>query len=187
MSRSCCGSGHSNRKRAYRPFERRKRSWPIVVLAILVVAAMAIGILSRRAPADVRAQPSIAKAVDATDAEIVQAADGAISLPVSALQGTQARFYAYQAVGQTIPFFVLRSADGVIRSAFDACDVCYEAKKGYHQEGDELVCNNCGSRFPSNKVNEIQGGCNPAPLARQVQGDRVLIRVADLEAGARYF
>jgi uncharacterized membrane protein len=62
-----------------------------------------------------------------------------------------------------------------------------QAKKGYHQEGDELVCNNCGSRFPSNQVNDVQGGCNPAPLQREVQGDRILIKVTDLEAGSKYF
>ena len=61
------------------------------------------------------------------------------------------------------------------------------AGKGYHQEGDELVCNNCGSRFPSTKINEVKGGCNPSPVNRTVQGDNIIIKVTDLQEGAKYF
>ena len=112
--------------------------------------------------------------------------DGFVRLPVGDI-GPQAHFYAFQGKVNTIPFFVLKSSDGVVRAAFDACDVCYLAQQGFHQEGDEMVCNNCGSRFPSARINAESGGCNPAPLERQVQGGDILIRAADLEAGAGYF
>ena len=36
-------------------------------------------------------------------------------------------------------------------------------------------------------VNEIQGGCNPAPLMRTVKGDRLVIRVQDVLQGRTYF
>jgi len=36
-------------------------------------------------------------------------------------------------------------------------------------------------------VNEVKGGCNPAPLERQVQGDKVLLKVADILTGKTYF
>ena len=117
----------------------------------------------------------------------VTAQDGIIQLPVADFTDNKAHFYTYQDAGKVIPFFVLRSSDGVIRAAFDACDVCYAAKKGYHQEGDEMVCNNCGTRFPSNKINEVKGGCNPSPLTREVSKDSVVIQVTDIQAGAIYF
>jgi uncharacterized membrane protein len=51
-----------------------------------------------------------------------------------------------------------------------------------------MVCNNCGQRFPSVKINEIKGGCNPAPLNRKVVGDKLVIKVADIiEGGDLYF
>jgi uncharacterized membrane protein len=51
-----------------------------------------------------------------------------------------------------------------------------------------MVCNNCGQRFPSVKVNVIKGGCNPAPLNRTVVGDNLMIKVSDiLEGGNLYF
>lgn len=117
----------------------------------------------------------------------VTAEDGVIRLPAADFADGKARFYTFQGSKQTIPFFVLKSSDGVIRVAFDACDVCFPAKRGYRQEGDEMVCNNCSSRFPSTSINEVSGGCNPAPLVRVVQGDELIIKVRDIEAGAKYF
>jgi len=111
-----------------------------------------------------------------------------VYIPVSEVSDGIAHFYEYPSKsGKTIRFFVLKSSDGVIRAAFDACDVCYEAKKGYRQEGDYMICNNCGKRFPSNKINEVKGGCNPAPLNRNVVGGELVISKADIETGARYF
>jgi uncharacterized membrane protein len=89
--------------------------------------------------------------------------------------------------GITVKYFILKSSDGVIRAAFDACDVCWPAGKGYYQENDVMVCRNCGRKFASVLVNEVKGGCNPAPLNRKVEGDEVVIQVADIAAGKQYF
>jgi uncharacterized membrane protein len=109
-------------------------------------------------------------------------------IPIADLNGRKAKFYSYNlAGGQKVSFFVVRCSDGVIRTAFDACDVCYQSRLGYHQEGDDMVCNKCGRHFPSSRINEITGGCNPAALDRQVAGDRVIIKASDLAEGAQYF
>ena len=121
------------------------------------------------------------------DPVLVAAQDGLIRLPIGDLADGVARFYVYEAKGKAIRFFVLQSADGVIRAALDACDVCFPAGLGYRQEGDAMICNNCGSRFPSTSINVIQGGCNPVPLDRQVQGDMLIIQATDLEKGTDYF
>jgi uncharacterized membrane protein len=42
-------------------------------------------------------------------------------------------------------------------------------------------------RFHSAKVNEVKGGCNPAPLERRVENGKLLIRVSDLNEGKAYF
>jgi uncharacterized membrane protein len=116
----------------------------------------------------------------------VTAEAGMVKIPISEVNDGQSHHYTYKG-NKTINFFVLRSSDGVIRAAFDACDVCYLEKKGYRQEGDTMVCNNCGQRFPSTKINVIKGGCNPAPLNRSVEGDYLVLRTADIETGAFYF
>ncbi len=87
----------------------------------------------------------------------------------------------------TIRYFILKSSDGIIRAAFDACDVCWPAGKGYYQDGDVMVCRNCGRRFASVLVNEVKGGCNPAPLTRTVQGEHLILKVQDILEGRQYF
>jgi uncharacterized membrane protein len=81
----------------------------------------------------------------------------------------------------------MKSSDGVYRAALDACDVCFASKRGYRQEGDDMVCNNCGNHFHSAQINEVKGGCNPVGLERKVNGDRLSLSAKELEDGASYF
>lgn len=109
-------------------------------------------------------------------------ANGEFRFPAASLADKKARFFsATLPNGKPINFFLIKSSDGVIRAAIDACDVCYSARKGYYQDGDVMVCNNCGQRFPSAKINEVKGGCNPAPLTRTMVGDSVVIKLSDLQ------
>jgi uncharacterized membrane protein len=110
-----------------------------------------------------------------------------VSLPASLFEDGKARHFQHVAGEFNIKYFILKSADGVIRAAFDACDVCWPAGKGYFQEGDYMVCRNCGRRFASVLVNEVKGGCNPAPLNRRVENGKVVIEVKDILDGRRYF
>ena len=54
----------------------------------------------------------------------------AVTYPVSLFADGKARHFSHKIDGLTIRYFVLKSADGVIRAAFDACDVCWPANKG---------------------------------------------------------
>jgi len=111
-----------------------------------------------------------------------------VTHPVELFEDGRARHFQVDIQeGLPIKYFILKSSDGVLRAAFDACDVCWPAGKGYYQEGDYMVCRNCGKRFASVKVNEVKGGCNPAPLNRQVVGDNLVIEVKDILEGKQYF
>jgi len=111
-----------------------------------------------------------------------------VSLPVALFADGAARFYRYTtAAGHEIRFFVMKSADGVIRAAFDACDTCYRDRLGYRQQGDHMVCRKCGRAFRSVDINILQGGCNPSPLRRTIDGGQIVLTASALEAGAVYF
>ncbi len=114
-------------------------------------------------------------------------ADGDISVPLAELDGGKALHYSVDIDGKPVRFFLLKTPDGVARAAFDACDVCYQEKKGYSQNGEYMVCNNCGQRFHASRINEVRGGCNPAPLERSVVGDKIVLRAEDLRQGSKYF
>ena len=153
-----------------------------LAVAILLVAGLAVvahgGLLDgifKKSPAET------AKA-----AGVVETA-GAVTVPLKALDSGKALFLVAELGGQQIHYFAIRSSDGIYRAAFDACDVCFRANRGYRQEGDVMVCNQCGQTFPSTKINEVKGGCNPAPLGRNAGGRYLLIQNADLAAGKGYF
>ena len=113
--------------------------------------------------------------------------NGQLEIPVAAVSDGKAHHYQAKASdGTVVTFFVLKSADGVLRAAIDACDVCYRSGLGYYQEGDKMVCKNCGQKFASNKINVIKGGCNPAPLNRKVVGDKLAIQMRDIDMNSWY-
>ena len=120
-------------------------------------------------------------------AAVAAVAGQTASMPAVMFDDGKARYFEHKAGGITIRYFVLKSSDGVIRAAFDACDVCWRAGKGYAQDGDFMVCGNCGQRFQSTLVNEVKGGCNPAPLDRRVENGTVVIQVSDILGGKGYF
>jgi uncharacterized membrane protein len=151
----------------------------LAVIAVVVVASLAFYLFQTGFDGKPQARtPSIQPEVTATE----------VSFPVQAFSDGQAKYFQYPAAnGITVRFFILRSSDGVIRAAYDACDVCWREGKGYYQDGDFMVCRNCGQRFASVKVNEIKGGCNPAPLERTVVGNKLVIKTADILQGVQYF
>nr|MBF0221493.1 DUF2318 domain-containing protein [Desulfobulbaceae bacterium] len=117
----------------------------------------------------------------------LQPKNGTVSIPVATISDGKAHYFKVKADdGIMVYFFTLKSGDGVIRAAIDACDVCYKAGKGYVQDGDYMICENCGQRFASNKINVVKGGCNPAPLNRVVQGANLVISMKDITANSWY-
>ncbi|MDR0454063.1 MAG: DUF2318 domain-containing protein [Deferribacteraceae bacterium] len=128
---------------------------------------------------------SMPKAYEAT----VKVIDGKeyFVFPVSDFDDGQARYYSMKLKDKTVRYFLVKAKDGVVRAAFDACDVCYEAKKGYQQNGDIMICINCGRKFRLDKINILTGGCNPAALTRKVKDNMILIDKNDVATGAFYF
>jgi uncharacterized membrane protein len=113
--------------------------------------------------------------------------EGTVEFPVSLFDNGQARHYVYEKDDFFVRFFVLNSSDGIIRTAFDTCDVCWRSNKGYVQQDDYMICQNCGLKFKSTKINEIRGGCNPSPLDSKIDNGKVIIKESDLLAGKPYF
>ena len=156
-------------------------SWlTIFVVAVALTATVAFAFYLTALPGPPPGLPAAAAVPGSLSTETV-------SFPVERFEDGRAHFFEHRSGNITIRYFILKSADGVLRAAFDACDVCWPSGKGYEQQGDEMVCRNCNQRFASVLVNEVSGGCNPAPLGRLVQYDRVVLKVGDIEQGSRYF
>lgn len=111
-----------------------------------------------------------------------------VRIPLSDI-GTTATFYSYDSNGVTVRYFVVKDPQEAVHVAFDACDVCYEAKKGYKQIGTEMQCLNCGRQFAITSIGteNTAGGCWPSYLNMRIEGNNVLIQIADLEAKSFMF
>ncbi|MDP2874374.1 MAG: DUF2318 domain-containing protein [bacterium] len=107
-----------------------------------------------------------------------------IKLDSSLLADNRARFYNVKMPqGKTIYFFVVKDKNGVYRAAANACAVCFKTYKGFRQEGNEIVCNNCGNRYPIERIATEKGGCNPGPINPnlEVKNGQIIITQSDLE------
>ncbi len=84
----------------------------------------------------------------------------------------KATFYPYKADGVYMEVLALKASDGSIRTALNTCQICYNSGQGYYkQEGDKLVCQNCGNRFGVDDVEVVRGGCNPVPVLQENKSD----------------
>ncbi len=160
-------SGHKSEKKD-KPGRRNHSRKGIGALFLIVALCGAIG------------APALAAAKETAAPDV--------SYPANMFDNGKARHFEYKTGdGVTVKYFIMKSSDGVIRAAFDACDVCWREGKGYTQKENFMVCKNCGMRFLSTRINEVSGGCNPAPLVRKMESGKVVIKAEHILDGKRYF
>jgi uncharacterized membrane protein len=99
----------------------------------------------------------------------------------------EAKFFRYDFRGREIRFIAGRTEAGSFVTKFDACATCYVSKKGYHAEPGCVICNDCGSRFKLDEMEKGLGNCVPINLPHRALDDKVVISLADLQAGWKWF
>ena len=190
-----CGNGaemHDQKKARVLAGEQKSSKTAIIIGAALALVVAGWLVYSNTSRAKSMDRPMMGgKANREGNANVQYAAlkaeNGEVKVPLSALQGGAASYFVYNAGGKDVKFFVLKAADGTVRVALDACQACYHAKLGYRQNGDTLVCNNCGMGFKSTDVGHVTGGCSPIPLKNSQDGKSLVVKAKDLEEGVKYF
>lgn len=77
-------------------------------------------------------------------------------------------FYPVKAGRTNMEVLAVKASDGTIRTAFNTCQVCNGSPRAYYkQEGDVIVCQNCGNRFSMDMIEQQRGGCNPIPIYKE--------------------
>jgi hypothetical protein len=129
--------------------------------ALLAVLLSAFAFAACGAPA--------AKSAASGTAAAATPGSGGITIVKSEITET-ASFIPYETNGTKMEVVAVKAPDGTIRTAFNTCQVCYDSGRGYYkQEGDVLVCQNCGNRFKISQVEKEKNGCNPVPI---LEGDK---------------
>ena len=187
-----CGSGaHDEKKARVLAGERKSPRTAVIVgaaVAVIVAGWLIYGTTSRARSMDGPMKASAAREGNrAVQYRTVAADNGDVKVALNLLQGNEAAYFVYNAGGKDIKFFVLKATDGSVRAALDSCTSCYHAKLGYRQDGDTMICNNCGMGFKSTDVGHIRGGCSPIPLQNSQDGTTLTVKAKDLEEGAKFF
>ena len=96
------------------------------------------------APSNVGAQSAVVPATLGHDPFPLVTADakGEVRIKLAEVADGVAHFYTFRVGDASVEFFVVMTPDGGVRTAFNACDVCYRAKRGYRQDGAFMVCMN---------------------------------------------
>ena len=120
-------------------------------------------------------------------AEEATLVDGNLQVAQTSL-GDQVAFIDYDSNGTAMQVMLYKDADGTVHGALNTCQVCAGSPYAYfEQEGNEVVCQNCGNHFAAEAIGDVHGGCNPVPLELSEDGDQILIETASLDEQADAF
>ncbi len=161
------------------PAERRMREWEFrrqrrwsfaaAILCALVIVSLAAEFAYSRA----MAAP--------TPAKILAAQDNQVRIPLSELTDQSLHFYTADVNGTVVRFLVIHKMNGDYTAALDACQIC--GRSGYRQEGQNVVCRNCGASIYVPSIGD-HGGCNPIPVKSSVVGGEVIVDLSALADAA---
>lgn len=120
--------------------------------------------------------------------KVVTSKDGAIRVPVGEMHDGKVHLFTYKKSGKRINFFIRTDGKDNLSACFDACFTCYKHKKGYRQEGPDLVCNECSMKFRlADEHWDNSRGCSPITLKSRIENNEVVIMAEDLEKGGELF
>jgi high-affinity iron transporter len=144
-------------------------------LGVVILAALGLGFVYTRPPAVLSAAEPVAPGPD-----------GTVRIPLAGFHGTALRRFVATVSGAAVRFIAvpLDARLGAVATAFDACEIC--GSKGYYQDGANIACLHCGSTIYPPSIGQ-RGGCNPTPLPSRIENGQLLVRAADLAAGAAAF
>jgi high-affinity iron transporter len=161
------------------PAERRMREWEFrrqrrwsfaaAILCIVVVLSLTAEFVYART----MNAPQPAKMLIATDAQV--------RIPLSELTDASVHYYTADVSGTVLRFLVIHQMSGDYATALDACQICGWA--GYRQEGQNVVCRNCGATIYIPSIGE-SGGCNPIPVKSRVDAGEVVVDLSALSSSA---
>src|SRR5271155_2695793 len=147
------------------PAERRMREWQFRRQRRWSFAA---AILCAAVVNSLAAEFAYGRPVSAqSPAKVLTAEDNHVRIPLSELTDASLHFYTAEVSGTEIRFLVIHKTNGDYAAALDACQICGRA--GYRQEGQNIICRNCGASIYVPSIGD-RGGCNPIPVKTNVAG-----------------
>lgn len=135
-----------------------RKSWiiPAIIIGLVVIFLGGKSLLSGKSSTK-----------EGQNNQINLSENGDLVIPLAGIS-EKASFYPVDIDGTKIEVLAVKAPDGSVRTAFNTCQVCFSSGRGYYiQQGDKLVCQNCGNQFSTSDVEVSKNGCNPVPITEQ--------------------
>ena len=114
--------------------------------------------------------------------------NGSIVIPVNELT-KDVKFYSLYDNGVNIEILAAKDKNGNPKATLNTCQNCMGSPKAYFiQDGDSVVCQNCGIGHKIETIGIVKMGCNPIPIDSLVIDDKNLtFEKSELLANADLF
>lgn len=121
-----------------------------------------------------------------SEPEVYTVADGKILVPMESVSDGHLHRFEYRTDNDVNVRWIVVKKPGSASFGvgLDACEVCGNA--GYYENNGRVICKRCDVVMNINTIG-FKGGCNPIPLAYEVQDGNLVFAVEDLKAGEREF
>jgi len=139
---------------------RPLRATLYVTIGAIVLGIIFVGVMTFRnsAPATASAPGATLQQVPATTAATEA---GKVSFSVQEVSTKKLVAWDYKDGGKTIPLLAYTTPSGVVKVATRMCEPCNSTS--FRVEGNQLVCNSCGTRWDLESFKGISGGCQGYP------------------------
>ena len=107
----------------------------------------------------------------------VVSGSGYIEIPSQIVQEKKIVSFEYNKGGKQVPLMAYITPSGKLVTAVSMCEPCRSTK--FHIEGEEMVCNACGTRWTMEGLQGVSGGClayPPEVVAHTLEGGKVKIQ-----------
>ena len=146
---------------------RRRRAWSFAAAALCVLVVLTL-----------TAEYVYARSVNApVKATALSAQDNQVRIPLSQLIDSSLHYYTAEVNQADIRFLVIHKSGGDYAAALDACQIC--GPVGYRQEGQNVICRNCGAAIYIPSIGQ-SGGCNPIAVNSRVENGEVVVDLSAL-------
>jgi uncharacterized protein len=108
--------------------------------------------------------------------------NGFIIIPLSVVEEKKMVTFTYEGKNKTMNLLAFINPEGRLVTCIALCEPCNSTS--FHTESNQLVCNNCGTRWNLTTLAGISGTCQkypPDPIPSTVVGNEVRIPVSEVE------
>ncbi len=130
----------------------------LITLGAIALAVVIVAVVFLQGGGAGTAQAAVLQQVP-TSAATVEG--GKVSVPVDEVKAKKIVYWDYEKNGKKVPLMAFVTPSGAVKLAVRICEPCNGFS--FRIEGNQVVCNVCGTRWDLETLKGISGGCQGYP------------------------